>query len=162
MPQQTLLFLSTVAGGAVIGLIYDFFRIFRKTTPHKGIFIQLEDMLFWLTATGLFFYFMLNENYGEIRFFSILGIALGMVLYFATVSVLIVRLSVILINFMKRVVSAAIKIVLLPVKLLITLFMPPLKKLAQFVHKRLHALRFYGKMKLKKTFRDLRIIRKKV
>jgi spore cortex biosynthesis protein YabQ len=162
MSRQTMLFLSTVCAGAAIGLVYDGFRIFRKTAPHKNTAVQLEDLLFWLAVTIVFFYFMLNQNYGEIRFYSILGIALGMTVYFATISYYVVKVSVSVVEFFKRVVTAALRILFFPVNLLVKLLTPPAKKLTRVSRKHLHAVHIYGKMKLRKTARHWRIIRKKV
>jgi spore cortex biosynthesis protein YabQ len=162
MSRQTLLFLSTVGTGAVIGLLYDAFRIFRKTAPHKNAFVQLEDLFFWLAATLFMFYFMLVKNYGEIRFFSILGAAVGMALYFYTVSAVIVKISVAVIKFMKRVTAAALRIILLPVRFLLKLMAPLCIKISRAYKKRLHAAKIYGKMKLKETSRNWFILRKKV
>jgi spore cortex biosynthesis protein YabQ len=162
MSRQTALFFSTVCAGAAIGVIYDFFRIFRKTTPHKNAFVQIEDLIFWLAATLLMFYFMLHASFGEIRFFVIIGVSVGMLLYFATLSKLVIKIFVAVVNFMKQVVAAAFKIILLPVTLIIKLLTPPIKKCSYASRKHLHALRIYGKMKLRKTARHFHIIRKKV
>jgi spore cortex biosynthesis protein YabQ len=72
MSGQAWLFLSTVLAGAVIGLFFDVFRILRRTVPFlaKPVAVQFEDLFFWLLVTGATFYFMLNQNFGEIRLFS--------------------------------------------------------------------------------------------
>jgi spore cortex biosynthesis protein YabQ len=162
MSRQTLLFLSTIGTGVAVGLAYDFFRVFRKTTPHKNAFVQLEDLFFWLTATILFFYFMLIKNYGEIRFFSILGVALGMLLYFHTVSIPIVKAAVLIVTFLKRVIASALRIIFFPIGVLLNILRPPVKKLARAGSRHLHTARLYGKIKARKAVKDWNIIRKKV
>jgi spore cortex biosynthesis protein YabQ len=162
MSRQTLLFLSTVGVGAVIGVLYDLFRVLRKTAAHNNAVVQMEDLIFWLAATLLMFYFMLVKNYGEIRFFAVLGVAVGMALYFCTVSRWLVGALVALTDYIKRVVAAVIRLVLWPVNRAAQFLLPPLKKLKRFCVKRLHTLRLYGKMKYKKYARDWLILRKKV
>ena len=162
MEGQALLFLSMVLVGAAIGLLYDAFRIFRKTARHNGLAVQLEDLLFWLTATGLTFYFILHRNYGEIRPFLLLGIVIGVVLYFATVSRWVVAVMVAVVNYIKKVVKVAVRIILLPINLAIAWLSPPAKKIYVSMKKQARKVKRHGKNKLKKTARDWRVFRKKV
>jgi spore cortex biosynthesis protein YabQ len=162
MPGQTGLFLTTVAVGGAVGLFYDFFRVLRKTAPHGRLAVQLEDLFFWLTATVLVFYYMLHRNYGEIRFFTLLGTGIGLTLYFVTVSRWVVGITVAIVEYLKKVVAAVVRIVLLPVRLLLTLLAPPAKRIRQRLRKRLRGMARYGKMRAKKTARNWAIVRKKV
>ena len=166
MQGQAMLFLSTVLVGAGIGLFYDVFRIFRKTAPHSALAVQLEDLFFWLAVTVGTFYFMLMQSYGEIRLFSVIGVIIGAVLYLAAVSRFVVKGAVVAVNFLKKVIFSALRIIFLPVRFvfawLSSLFAPPAKK---FLHKRKRDLRGlvrYGKIQMKKTSRNLSILRKKV
>jgi spore cortex biosynthesis protein YabQ len=162
MSRQAVLFLSTVGAGAAIGFFYDIFRIFRKTASHKNIAVQLEDLFFWLAATVLVFYFMLNQNYGEIRFFVIIGVVCGLALYVATISRWVVAAAVAIINFLKKVIAAALRIIFLPISLLIKFLTPPVKKLLLKIRKHLHAAKVYGKIKIRRTAKHWHIIRRKV
>ena len=162
MEGQAWLFFSTVLVGGAVGLFYDFFRVLRRTAPHKRWVVQCEDMLFWLAVTVLVFYYMLHRNYGEIRLFALLGMALGGALYFTTVSYFIVKISVVVVEYIKRVVAAIIGIILLPLRLLLAFLAPPAKKLGHGVQKRLRSVGRYGKMKAKKTAKNWAVIRKKV
>lgn len=127
MSEQTWLFLTTVAAGFVIGFVYDIFRILRKTVPHNDFIVQIEDILYCVAVSLLMFYFMLHRNYGEIRFFSIAGAALGMILYFCTLSPLVMKVSVTVIQFLKKVVLTALGILFWPIKAIIKLLAVPLK-----------------------------------
>ena len=122
--DQAVLFMTTVAIGFMIGFVYDLFRIARKTIPHTHIMVQIEDLLFWLLVTLLMFYLMLNRNYGEIRFFSIAGAALGAVLYFCSASILVMRVSVAIISFVQKIVATVVRIVFAPVRMFL---LPPAK-----------------------------------
>jgi len=162
MPGQAWLFLSTVVAGMVIGLFYDIFRIIRKTTPHRAWVVQLEDVLFWVIATGAMFYFMLQRNFGEIRVFSLLGAAIGAVLYMATLSPVVLKVSVAVIDFVKRVVITTVNIILFPIKFLYNLIFPPIRKFLVKRRKNLRTAVSYGKIQLKKTSRNWFILRKKI
>ncbi|MCL2603567.1 MAG: spore cortex biosynthesis protein YabQ [Defluviitaleaceae bacterium] len=162
MPAQAWLFVTTVMVGVAVGVFYDFFRVLRRTASHGKWAVQLEDLFFWLAVTVLVFYYMLHRNYGEIRFFALLGMGLGVVLYFVTVSRLIVKVCVAVVEYLKRVITAVVRIILLPLRLLLAFLAPPVRKAGQFVHKRLRGLKRYGRMKARKTARNWAVIRKKV
>ena len=162
MAGQAWLFVSTVLVGAAIGLFYDVFRILRKTTRHRGIVVQLEDLLFWVIATGLTFYYMLHRNYGEVRLFALAGVAVGILLYFATVSRWVVAVFVAVVNYMKRVVAVAVRVVLVPVRLAAAWLAPPLARANAAARKKANKARRYGRSKLRKTARSWNIVRKKV
>jgi hypothetical protein len=55
MPAQAWLFVSTVMAGGAVGVFYDFFRVLRRTAPHRKWAVQLEDLFFWLAVTVLIF-----------------------------------------------------------------------------------------------------------
>lgn len=162
MSSQAWLFLYTVAVGMGIGLFYDVFRVIRKTTPHASLTVQLEDMFFWVIVTGCMFYFMLNQNYGEIRLFTMVGAGCGIALYFATISRVVLKVAVITVNYLKRVFSAAFKIILLPINFIWSLISPFTKKFAKNRRKDLHGMVRYGKIRIRKTTRNWFILRKKV
>jgi len=162
MPAQAWLFLTTVGVGAAVGLFYDFFRVLRKTTPHGKIAVQIEDILFWLAVTVVIFYYMLHRNFGEIRVFVLLGIGIGAVLYLATVSFWVVKAAVAVVEYLKKVIIAIVRILLLPFQLLLGWLTPPAKKASATTRKHLRKLGRYGKMKVQKTARNVKIMRKKV
>lgn len=67
--------------GCCILLYYDFFRVFRTLVIHKDIFVALEDFIFWITISIAMFSMFYYYNNGEIRFYYILGMGIGMCFY---------------------------------------------------------------------------------
>jgi len=162
MSGQAVLFLYSVGMGAAIGLFYDAFRIFRKTAPHFGLAVQVEDLFFWLAATGTMFYFLLNQNFGEIRLFALLGAGCGVALYFATISRWVIKIAVAVVNYLKRVVVAAVRVILFPLRLVWGWISPLIINFARGRRKDLRGLARYGRIQMKKTTRNWFILRKKV
>lgn len=162
---QALLFASTVAVGAMLGLLYDMLRILRKAIPHKSFFVQIEDLLYWLTVIFVMFFFMLHKNYGEIRAFSVFGAFLGMAVYFLTVSRLILLVSEQIIRGLTYLVLLFFRIVLTPFRLVWLLVRKPVGKANRFFRTRIKKLLHFGKMYAKIRYtavrRQLRILRKK-
>jgi len=136
MSDQAWLFLATVAAGFVIGFAYDLFRILRKTVKHGHFWVQIEDILYWVAVSLLMFHFMLHRNYGEIRFFSIAGAALGMVMYFYSLSIMVMKVSVTVIEFSRKVLLTVARILLTPVRWLIKLLMPPCQWLFRWTRRK--------------------------
>lgn len=118
---QLQLFLSTVLIGVVVGFFFDMFKIFRHTFPHKNIFVQIEDLLFWIVVTVFVFQFMFLNNCGEIPFFSILGIVLGAILYFSLLSEYFLMIFKTIIHIIKYIISLLFTIILTPFKILISI-----------------------------------------
>jgi spore cortex biosynthesis protein YabQ len=164
MSGQAWLFLSTVLAGAIIGLFFDAFRILRKTVPFlaNSAVVQFEDLFFWIMVTGGTFYFMLNQNFGEIRLFSVIGAGVGIVLYFAAVSRFVIKIFVAVLEYMKKVVATALRIIFFPLRIIANWVSPPLKFLYGKIRSVLRGIRRYGKIRLKKSSRNWFILRKKV
>ncbi|MDR1664891.1 MAG: spore cortex biosynthesis protein YabQ [Clostridiales bacterium] len=162
MSGQALSFLASGLAGAVIGMVYDVFRILRKTAKHPGLLTQFEDVLFWISGTLLMFYYLLRVNGGELRAFHLIGAALGVALYFATVSRFVMLVSVTAINFIKSVIHQVIEIILTPFKRLINLCAPPVKAAWLRTRRFVHAIKIMIKRKTREGRKNWRIIRRKI
>lgn len=66
--------------GIAVSLAYDVLRLLRFLIPHNNIVIAGEDLIFWIAAGFVMFDMFLRESNGSIRFFSIGGAVLGMIL----------------------------------------------------------------------------------
>jgi len=164
MSGQAWLFLGAVVVGGLVGVFYDVFRILRRTAPFlRGTFIVgFTDLIFWLTSTIGVFYFFLNSSYGEIRLFSMLGAVLGGVIYFATVSRFVLIVFVHVIEYMKKVITVALRILFTPLRIIFGWLGRPLAALWKKIRSGLFGVARYSKIKARKTSRNFFILRKKV
>ena len=161
MGAQALLFLQMVLAGAAIGVLYDTFRVARKCFPHPGWLVQAEDLLFWLvTAFGLF-YVLLHYYDGQVRLYALLGAALGMVLYFATLSPPLRKVAVAVVRFLQKVLFAAARILCWPVRVLLRLLRPPIRFLRHHATKQRHRAKRKGGRVLRSFRRQVRIVLRK-
>ena len=85
------MFLYTVLFGILFAASYDILRAVRRALPHALLVIQLEDILFWLGVGAASYWLMFSSNYGEIRGFCLLGLALGALLYGCTLGPFVLR-----------------------------------------------------------------------
>ena len=113
---QLQLFTIFLLDGLIIGIIFDIFRIFRKTFQHKDYIIYIQDALFWILTGFIILYTSTIYNDGELRFYMIIATILGFTIYLFTLSSLFIKVSVKIILFIKKVVSTIIKILLIPIK----------------------------------------------
>lgn len=149
---QARLFLLTVLLGGGMGIVYDGLRILRHALPHRLLWVQAEDGLFWLLAVFLVFRVMLCASAGEIRFFTILGLFGGMGLYFLTLSPVVLALSDRIIRLTAYLLRLFFRILSTPFRLLWLLFRRPAKKMVGFCEKQrkklLHSIKVCVKIKL--------------
>lgn len=66
--------------GIAITLVYDALRLLRFLIPHNYVVIAVEDLIFWIVTGFVVFDMFLRESNGSIRFFSIGGAVIGMLL----------------------------------------------------------------------------------
>ena len=112
---QTMIFLRSLAIGAVLGVVYDLFRIFRMTVRCGKVSIFVQDCVYYFFCGLVTFSFMLSASAGQIRFFILLGELLGAVLYLTTLGVLVIKVSGSVIRFVRWLLGWVYKLTLQPV-----------------------------------------------
>ena len=90
--NQAYLFLVFSLTGVAIGVLFDIFRILRKSIKTPNIIIYIEDILFWILAGLLILYNIWYFNDGEIRVYMFLGIIIGLLLYMSKLSNIIIKI----------------------------------------------------------------------
>ncbi|MEG6520645.1 spore cortex biosynthesis protein YabQ [Desulfotomaculum sp. 1211_IL3151] len=81
LQDQFFYFVLTITIGMVAGLCYDLYKVIRGTLGLRKMGTALGDILFWLILTGIVFILLLLGNWGEVRLYVLLGLALGAILY---------------------------------------------------------------------------------
>lgn len=103
--NQAYIFMVFSIVGVAIGLLFDFFRILRKTIKTNDIFTYIEDILFWILTGIIIILAMFYFCDGQLRFFMVMGIILGTVIYIFTISRYVIKVSVFIINFVKKIIG---------------------------------------------------------
>lgn len=123
---QLYVFVLCCIFGVILAILFDIFRIKRRIV-HTSVFLTfIEDMLFWVLASLLFFILILRFYNGEFRVFMVVGIVIGAMAYFGTLSKLFVSVCVVIVRFLTKFFKNIICIVLLPLKFILKLFNKPL------------------------------------
>lgn len=119
--NQAYLFLIFIINGIIIGLLFDFFRILRKTFKTKDIITYIQDIIFWILTGFVILYSTFTFNNGEIRIFMFIAIFLGILFYLTLISTYIIKVNVKFINLIKVFISKIFRKKLLqPIKLIKT------------------------------------------
>lgn len=112
---DALIFLIFISVGIVIGLLFDIFRISRKSFRTTDVITYIEDIIFWVLTGILIAYTIFKFNDGEIRGFIFFGIILGSIAYILLFSRIFVDISVKIVTIVKKIV---LKVLIYPLKLI--------------------------------------------
>lgn len=99
---EFVLFLYAAYFGIEIAFAYDLLRIFRRVVGHSGLAMAFEDFLYWLWVGVKAFLMLYEYHNGHLRFYTILGVCIGIFLYTVSVGAFFVKYSAKLINKTKE------------------------------------------------------------
>lgn len=139
-------FLHAAFMGVILSGTYDVLRILRRIRSHGWFSIAIEDGIYWIGTALYISYVLMKENNGVIRWFFVLGMFLGMIIYNVTISRYIVGFVSKSLNRILDIVGKVLDVVWKP-------FRTGLKKCGKFASK--------GGQKGKKTGRKIKNILKK-
>lgn len=112
--DEVMFLLDSFFLGAVITCIYDGFLILRRLIRHNMLFISLEDLIFWIVCAIGVFGVLYEENNGTLRWFAVVGAALGMLVYKKTLSPFVIRVITKALRGILRGLWAVIRFILTP------------------------------------------------
>lgn len=115
--NQAYLFMIFMLNGLLIGIIFDIFRILRRSFQTSNLITYIEDILFWTISSLTIMYTLFVFNNGEIRGYIFIGLFLGIALYMLFLSKTIVKISVKIILFIKKIFLGILNIIAYPLKI---------------------------------------------
>ena len=115
---QIQLFCIFFLTGGIIGLLFDFFRILRKTIKTSDFITYLQDIIFWILSSIIIMYNIFTFNNGEIRLYLFLAILLGSLIYLLLVSKIIIKINLTCIKFFENILRKIILILKIPFSIL--------------------------------------------
>lgn len=114
--NQAYLFLIFTLNGIFIGILFDFFRILRKSFKTINLITNVEDIIFWILTGLSIIYCMYNFSDGSLRLFMFLGLGIGLTIYILTLSDFIIKTVVKVISIIKKFIITIISIITFPFK----------------------------------------------
>lgn len=79
-------FLYSVIIGVIFGFIYDVLRALRIVKSFKNISVFFQDVFYFIIIANMTFIFFLAVTKGEIRLYILIGVLVGFLAYFFTLS----------------------------------------------------------------------------
>ncbi len=119
MQSEVFVFLIFILNGVLIGILFDCFRILRRSFKTPDFITYIEDVLFGIITGLLLLYSIMKFNNGEIRVFLFLGVFIGLTLYLLIFSNIFMKTSIFIISIIKKIINF---IIIIPIKFLIKLF----------------------------------------
>jgi len=110
---------ASIFWGMLLLIIYDMLRILRRVVKHNGFFIAIQDILYWVTCSLLIFHMMYQQNNGIIRGFSILAMLIGMLIYHAQISDLVVYVISEILNKTIKLIGKLIALLFMPIRIIL-------------------------------------------
>lgn len=116
---QIYFFLCALAGGLIVGFMIDGYRSVRYWSKPKGFMAAISDMLFWILCAIILFIFFLYTNNGDFRYYTIIGMGLGILLYFKLLSRWLLKIIRWLIYYMGKFIRLTWRVLIFPFKAII-------------------------------------------
>lgn len=102
--EELVLFGLSCLCGAAMGVFYDLFRALRLMFRHNTALVFIEDIVFLLGCGILLNAFAAAAARGELRFYYVIGNALGFTVYFFTVGNVVILTLRKLLTLIKRII----------------------------------------------------------
>ena len=107
--EQLISFIYFIIVGIVLSIIFDIFRILRRTIKTSDIVTNIQDILFCIITGIIILFSIFYFNGGELRVYILIGIILGIALYMVFISKYFIKINVAIINFIKKFLHLLIK-----------------------------------------------------
>lgn len=131
--NQAYLFLIFSINGILIGILFDIFRILRRSFKTKDIVTYIEDIIFWILTGLLILYSIFTFSNGELRLYMFIGIFIGCILYMLLLSKYFININVKIVLFIKKVLTKILLVLIIPFKIIFKFLRKILFKPIHFV-----------------------------
>ena len=115
--EQIHSFFIFILIGMLISIIFDIFRILRKTFKTADIITYIEDIIFWIVTLLIIIFSIFLFNNGELRFYLFISMLIGILIYMLFISKYFITINVFIINFIKKIFYNILHILSKPIKL---------------------------------------------
>lgn len=115
---------ATILIGLLIGISFDIYREIIFNFKLRKMIVNVFDLVYWLLLTVLVFIILQHINYGEVRIYVFIGLALGSALYFYFLSFFVRKILRKVLSVVIRVTAVVTKIAKMPFIFVKKLFSP--------------------------------------
>lgn len=155
--QLNSFFIFTLVG-IIISVLFDIFRVLRKTFKTPDTITYIEDILFWIIAGTIILSSIFLFNNGELRLYLFIGMGIGVLIYMLLLSKYFINISVFIISTIKKVINRILHIILKPIKIIYSILKKIIFKPISFI-----CINFKGFiLKIIKKSKKIKILNKKL
>lgn len=87
LANQIQSFTLTLVLGLITGVIFHYYQLFIRQARVGKYTLYVMDLLLWLMLIALVFWAMICINQGEVRFYVLAALLIGILIYFRLLSV---------------------------------------------------------------------------
>ena len=124
--EQLTNFIYFIITGMILGIVFDIFRILRRSFKTSDIITNIQDILFGLITGGIILSSVFLFNNGELRLYLFIGISVGILIYMLLISNCFIKVNVAIINFIKKAIILITKPFIILLKFIKKLFFKPI------------------------------------
>lgn len=124
--EQIINFLYFIITGMILSIIFDIFRILRKSFKTSDIITNIEDIIFGIITGIIILSSVFLFNNGELRLYLFLGIAIGIIIYMLVISKYFIKFNVAVITLIKKIFILLTKPFIILFKFIKRLFFKPI------------------------------------
>ena len=154
MENQAFIFFIFILNGFIIGLLFDIFRVIRKTFKTSDLITYIQDILFWIISAIIILYSLFKFNNGQLRAYILLGLIIGASLYLLIFSKLFIKTSIFIIETIKKIIQF---IFIKPVKSIYSFIKRIMRKPIRFIFINFKKILSKFRLKFKKIGNKRRI-----
>lgn len=125
---QIYIFLFTLYGGLLIGILYDMIDLLLGNQNKKNKGRGKKDILFWMLAIVVVLGILFYSNDGIVRIYTLLGFAVGWILYFWLLSKFIRKVIAFLIEIVRTILTTILILLVIPFQWIRSIFYFPMMK----------------------------------
>jgi len=124
--EQLISFIYFIIVGIILSIIFDIFRILRRTIKTSDIVTNIQDILFCIITGIIILFSIFHFNKGQLRLYIFIGLSLGITFYMIFISKYFIKINIIIINFIKKGLYFLIKPFILLLNITKKLFLKPI------------------------------------
>ncbi len=127
--NHLLEFFKFIIVGLIIGIIFDFFRAYRKTKKVSTFIVNIQDIIYFIIVLAVILASIILFLDTEIRFYIFLAMFFGASIYFLLISKLTIKLFVSIIKLSRNFIDFLV----IPEKLIFSIIIRIKNILAKFI-----------------------------
>ena len=102
--EQLTNFIYFMLTGITLSIVFDIFRILRRSFKTSDILTNIEDVIFGVVTGIIILLSIFLFNNGEIRLYIFIGMAIGIVIYMIFISKYFIRVNTFVISIIKKII----------------------------------------------------------